>query len=206
MGRNVLHELSTNISLLTQPVSKIADDSAVITRMCYGPFMERITHAELVSLLSYEPDTGIFRWHKSRGRNHTSVNVKAGTVASNGYVYIKHGPKNYLAHRLAWLYVHKDWPSDQIDHINGDRTDNRLSNLRIATRKENLRNICRKKTNRCGYKGVYWHKQANKWRASITVDGKFISLGLYLRVEDASSAYQAAAIKYFGVFARKPSP
>ena len=164
--------------------------------------MEHITHARLVSLLRYEPDTGLFYWRKSRGRGHKTTNILAGTKHSSGYIYIRHRPKNYTAHRLAWYYITGHWPQDQIDHINGDRTDNRFCNLRPATRTQNMRNIKRKRTNKSGLKGVSWSKECRKWRACIVAGGQSLHLGLFLSKEDAHAAYWAAAQKLHGDFAR----
>ena len=117
----------------------------------------------LKELLEYDPETGVFIWKTRRG------GLKAGSVAgtkhANGYVRIKCDGKSYMAHRLAWLYVHGQFPEKQIDHINGLREDNRLSNLRCVSRSENQRNrrLCKRSTS--GIIGVRWHKQAGKWQA-----------------------------------------
>jgi hypothetical protein len=164
--------------------------------------MERITHAKLIELLRYDPTTGQFYWRKKRGRHQTATDVPAGTLHRSGYVYIRTCGRNYTAHRLALFYSSGEWPCEQVDHANGNRSDNRLCNLRLATRAQNLRNIKRKITNKSGVKGVHWCKPANKWRASIVIDGKNIHLGLFTCKDEAGKAYSAAAIKFHGAFAR----
>jgi len=89
-----------------------------------------------------------------------------------------------------------------IDHINGNGLDNRRCNLRICTREQNLKNQKRHKNNKCGYKGVHWVPLLKKWRAGIYSDGKDIYIGVYASLEDAAKAYNKAAIKYHGEFAR----
>jgi hypothetical protein len=89
-----------------------------------------------------------------------------------------------------------------IDHINGDGLDNRWSNLRLATRAENIRNSRTKATNTSGFKGVSWHKRDRKWQAHIKINGRSKNLGLFEAPEDAHAAYVAAAQKYHGEFAR----
>lgn len=90
----------------------------------------------------------------------------------------------------------------QVDHINGDTLDNRLCNLRIATSTQNNANSTRRKDNTSGFKGVYFHKQRKKWCARVHVNHKTISLGMFLDVQDAARAYDVAAKKHFGEFAR----
>lgn len=90
----------------------------------------------------------------------------------------------------------------KIDHKNGNGLDNRLKNLRIATESENSRNQNKRRTNKSGFKGVSWGTRDNKWRSYITINGKFKSLGYYSSKEDAAKAYDKAAIKYFGEFAK----
>src|SRR6185369_10895033 len=87
--------------------------------------------------------------------------------------------KAYLGHRLVWLYVYGEWPRGDIDHVNRTRSDNRLCNLRVATRSQNLGNMGRRPVNTSGYKGVTWHKRAEKWLAQISVNRKNIYLGLF---------------------------
>lgn len=90
----------------------------------------------------------------------------------------------------------------EVDHINGDRTDNRKANLRICTRLENCRNRGISSRNKSGYKGVSWRKDGNKWQSQITVHGKIIIIGKYEKAEEAAKAYDVAAVKYYGEFAR----
>lgn len=154
-------------------------------------------------LLSYDPRTGIFRWRyramkwfEDRSRwitwNKRFAGKVAGSVAGNGYVYIGIEPYAYLAHRLAWLFVHGHWPEGNLDHINGDRSDNRIANLRSANHTENAQNQGMRSDNTSGFKGVSWHKQRHRWVAAITKDYKKISLGLYDTADEAHEAYIAA--------------
>lgn len=153
--------------------------------------MTELTQAQLHGLLSYDPNSGVFTWLKS-----TSYRVKVGDTAgsknSNGYLLIQIDSKRYLAHRLAWLYVYGVWPKDEIDHINGARTDNRLCNLREATSSENNQNYCMRTDNTSGYVGVGWHKRDRKWQAQIQHNKKKISLGTYDTPEEAHAVYVKA--------------
>lgn len=97
--------------------------------------------------------------------------------------------RKYAAHRLAWLYVHIKWPAEYIDHINGIKTDNRIANLREASKITNTWNAKRNNRNRSGFKGVSWHKNTGKWQAQITVNGKYKQLGYYNTALEASNAY-----------------
>lgn len=151
-----------------------------------------LTQEELKAKLSYSPDTGIFT-----RINGLSVRGATGSLSDYGYVRIQIGARCYFAHHLAWLYMTGHFP-DQIDHINGVRDDNRFTNLRLASARENSRNK-KLKRNVCGTKGVSKHYR--KFRASIKVDFKSIYLGLYSTVDEAAHAYNKAAIKYFGDFA-----
>lgn len=119
-----------------------------------------------------------------------------------GYRSISIDDRDYLAHRLAWLYVHGKWPPHQLDHINMDRADNRMCNLRQADNAENNCNRPLQSNNTSGFKGVSFHKQTRKWKASLKVRGKDIHLGLFDEAEAAAAAYRLAAQKHFGEFAR----
>jgi hypothetical protein len=99
----------------------------------------------------------------------------------------------YQANRLAWLYVYGQWPVDEVDHVNRDFIDKRISNLREASHAENMRNKNLHSNNKSGFKGVHWHAQSKKWRAQIKRDGKARSLGLYSTPEQAYEAYCTAA-------------
>lgn len=150
-----------------------------------------LTQKQLKSLLSYNKDTGIFTW-----LNCNSGSVKKGDTAGNinHYGYMRIGTtingkvKRYLAHRLAWLYVHGSLPRNQIDHINHDRLDNRIINLREATHEENQRNKTMQLNNKSGVTGVSFHKPTSKWRSHIQVNGKSIHLGLFIYKNDAICA------------------
>lgn len=154
-----------------------------------------ITQEILKTLLNYDPDTGIFTWLVSSGRS------KAGAVAGSlnhgdGYWQIHINNKRYKNHRLAWLYVHGTFPSDQLDHINRVRTDNRLCNLRMSTQSENMQNISIRKDNTSGHAGVSWRKDAQKWHARISLNYKRIDLGYFTDLAEAIAARKAAEPKY----------
>lgn len=150
-----------------------------------------LTAARLRELLHYFPETGVFTWKISRGL--AVVGAEAGTKVSNGYIHICIDRHVIGAHRLAWLYVHGKWPKSNIDHINRNKVDNRIANLREATTSENGQNTLVNKRNTSGYKGVSWLSCRNRWRALITVNGKKHNLGLFKDPKDAYAAYCAAA-------------
>jgi hypothetical protein len=110
------------------------------------------------------------------------------------------GRKNYSAHRLAWLYVYGEWPSDQIDHINRNRSDNRIANLRIATPTQNQANRSVCKRNTTGFKGVTVDPRTGRFRAKIRVNGKRTHIGVFDSAEEAGAAYVAASRRVYGDF------
>jgi hypothetical protein len=148
----------------------------------------------LKNLLLYNEDTGEFKWKKNHGR--VKKNSPAGGVNSNGYILIMMYGKNYRAHRLAWLFVNGQLPEDQIDHINGEPTDNRISNLRAVSNIENCKNQKKPKNNTSGVVGVSWHKIDKKWMAHIAVKCKKITLKRSEDKFEAICARKSAEIKY----------
>lgn len=165
-----------------------------------------ITIDRLREVLDYNPDTGVFTWKDRadisvqwRGKH---VGTRAGTVARNGYREINITGRRYMAHRLVWFYQHGAWPKADIDHINLVRDDNRIENLRQATRAENIRNRGPQKDNALGIKGVSWDKKYQKFTAKITSDGKSYFLGYFADIQPAIEAYQSAAVRLHKEFAR----
>ena len=157
-------------------------------------FHPELTAERLREFLSYSPDSGDFRWVVTKGRS--AAGRVAGSFDSYGYVVIRLDRRIYKAHRLAWLYMHGKWPADQIDHINGDRADNRMSNLREATMAQNQQNMKVPAHNTSRYVGVTWSKREKKWLANIKVNGKVIGLGSYSRIEQAAAAYAEGKAKF----------
>lgn len=161
-----------------------------------------LTADRLREFLHYEPETGVFTWKVSR-RGKTRIGAIAGlSQDGRGYRRIIIDNKQHYEHRLVWLYVHGKWPSGQIDHANGDRADNRLCNLRLATHSENMCNSRMRYHNQAGLKGASWHQESGKWQARIRKDGVVTSLGYFSTPEEAHAAYVAAASKKHGKFAR----
>lgn len=153
-----------------------------------------ITAEELRRLLDYDPETGVFIWKELPEFSTAAVvGGKAGCAWATGYRIVVLMSKRYLAHRLAWLYVYGKWPTKQLDHINRDKSDNRITNLREATTRENQLNTPAGKS---GVKGVAWHTQHQKWSTQIWVKGRRVFLGLYNNVADAAAHYQWARISY----------
>lgn len=153
-----------------------------------------ITAERVREVLGYDPDTGRF--------------ASAGTVwrrkdrQTRAYLKIRVDGKQYLAHRLAWLFVHGRWPMPEIDHINGDGLDNRLCNLREATRAQNSTNALAQKSNQIGLRGVHFHPGAKRYRAQICKKNKTKHLGYFDTPEEAHAAYIAAAKILHGEFIR----
>ena len=157
-----------------------------------------LTHERLKELLHYDADTGVFTRLKSREKRY--IGVIKPTVATNGYIVISLLGKLYAAHRIAWCLVYGDWPKSHLDHINRQRADNRLSNLREATNTENLQNMGLMSNNTSGYKGVSYQKHRRKWQCHISTGSKRVFLGLYTTAKEASLAYESAAKLHHGVF------
>lgn len=177
---------------------------------------ERIvpTPEQLRELLRYDPDTGKLFWKErpavdfKNSRLCNSWNArfagKEAFTADNGKGYLcsfifKMPMK---AHRVAWAIHYGEWPPGHIDHINRIKSDNRISNLRIATIAENQWNTSTSLANTSGLKGVSWSASQKKWRARISVRGVMVWLGYFESKDEAHAAYCEAAKKYHGEFAR----
>ena len=159
-----------------------------------------ITQEELKSTLSYDESTGVFV--NIKPKRGVKFGVEAGCVHSNGYRYIMLNRRLYRAHRLAWLYVTGNWPSDLVDHLNGNKSDNRFCNLREASKSQNQHNTGRQKNNTSGYKGVSYDKSRSKWIATICHQNSKKTLGHFNTAEDAYAAYCIAAKNLPSVFVR----
>jgi hypothetical protein len=122
-----------------------------------------LTQDRLKEVLDYDPATGVFTWIKPR--NGVTVGDEAGGLSKDGYRHLCLDKKQWKSHRLAWLYVHGEWPKGEIDHINRVRDDNRMENLRVVTPQQNKMNHGGHKRNRSGITGVCWIGYA--WRAFI---------------------------------------
>ena len=126
----------------------------------------------------------------------------AGTINTKGYRVVNFAKQMFRAHRIIFALANNRWPTLQIDHINGDKLDNRLENLREATAFQNCHNRSIGVRNKSGRKGVFWNKAENRWQARITVNGTRIFLGSHKDVALAAFIYECAAEKYHGEFAR----
>lgn len=154
-----------------------------------------ITQQELKQILSYDKDTGIFTWSKLPKFSYAKVGNVAGSLYNNGYVYIKIKSKRYKAHILAFLYEYGYLPNCSIDHINRNKKDNRIANLRICNASENAQNRDVKNTkNNAGYFGVLINKNSKKnpYVASIKYNYKKYYLGSFDNPIDAHNAYLKA--------------
>ena len=173
----------------------------------YSPEELASLHALVILALDYDPYTGIFVWkyrqddfpgmtdHGRKIFNSNFAGKTAGSLEADGYVRIKLAGKKHQAHRLAWLVSH-GYMSPELDHINQRRDDNRIANLRESTPTENSRNEGLRVNNTSGHAGVDWRRKSKKWRARIKANGRRINLGLFVSIEDAIAARNAANIKY----------
>jgi hypothetical protein len=154
----------------------------------------------LRQLLDYDPDTGLFVWRSRAGQKSWNTRY-AGTRAfanrdKHGYQTGTLLGLRFFAHRIAWAHVYRAWPSDEIDHVNHDRSDNRIANLRPVDRTENRRNISRNQNNKSGVCGVHWASHVQKWIAQISVGGAKMYLGCYADLQDAARARKDAETGY----------
>lgn len=155
----------------------------------------------LRGVISYDPETGAFTWVTNRGYKAVA-GATAGTVSSAGYVTIMVNMKRYQAHRLAYKMHYGAEPTELIDHIDGDKTNNRISNLRVASSVQNQGNSKKPHNNRSGIKGVSWNKKMQRWVAQIGMHKKRVYLGGFATKEEAAKAYADAAMARFGDFAQ----
>jgi len=158
-----------------------------------------ITYERASQLLSYDPETGKLYW-KTKHKGGKGFGNEAGCLNKKlGYVYVGVDKRRCLAHRIIWLLYHGYAPECQIDHIDRNRSNNKINNLRLALRneKDNHQNKSISSNNTSGALGVYWHKGAKKWCAEIWVNDIKQYLGLFTDFNDAVAARRAAELKYF---------
>jgi hypothetical protein len=152
--------------------------------------MTKLTQQRLIELLHYDSETGVFTW-KVKNSPRTMIGDVAGTLCKNGYIRIFIDKHQYRAHRLAWMYITGSFPKDQIDHINGNRNDNRFYNLRECSNSENQQNLSLSGKGESGYLGVTFRKgrMSNQYIASIKINGKSKYIGSFDTAQDAHEAY-----------------
>lgn len=158
-----------------------------------------LTQQRLKQVLKYDPDTGLFTWLWRRGS--IQIGDPAGHLHPSGYISISVDGEPYRAHRLAFLWMLGRWPEKtDVDHINRNRSDNRWTNLREATRSENLFNSQRRSDNSTGQRGVYFNKSAQKFKVEIWCDGDRYHLGYFDDLVQATAMYEGAARLVHGEF------
>lgn len=160
-----------------------------------------LTQSRLKEVLSLTDDG--FVWNI--GGSGRFIGKKAGSLHSSGYKSIMIDGKAYKEHRLMWLW-HYGYMDKELDHINCDPSDNRIENLRLSTRCQNMWNQGARKNNTSGHKNVTWHKAANKWAAQIRYLGKRKHLGVFDDVEDAAEFAELASKMLHGEFANNLRP
>ena len=163
-----------------------------------------LSHEYLKELLSYDPETGIFTW-KVRKAHRIHIGDVAGSLSNRGYYKIIIDGMVFSNHRLAFFYMTGRWPSDQIDHANGDPKDNRWCNLREATKFQNHMNTIKPSANKSGYKGVK-RLENGRFSSCITLYRKRVYLGTFDTIKEAHAAYCGAAKAVFGEFANGGEP
>jgi hypothetical protein len=187
---------------------------AMVTQTLLGRYESKqagITRKIVCDRLEYCPDTGIFIWRRRTGAtsgvalwNSRYAGTVAGTVNRAGYRLINISGKPTFAHRLAWLVVKGQWPEGELDHINNQRDDNRIANLRRASRSQNCANTTLYRNNSSGRRGV--SREGNKWVARVRRNGKSFRLGLFETTEAAALAYEQASRAAHGEFSPTPTP
>ncbi len=163
-----------------------------------------LTSARLKELLHYDPDTGVFTWlptvrHCYKGKVAGTILKLKNTLTS--YIHIKVDGRLYLAHRLAFLYVHGRFPDGPLDHRGCDGLDNRIDNLRECSHGQNIQNIGCRKDNTSGVKGVALHGKSGKWVAYVNHCSKRYYLGLFKTIAEAEEVVRAKRSQLHGEYA-----
>jgi hypothetical protein len=161
--------------------------------------MRDLTVDLLKHLFDYDKETGNLIW-KVKSSARVKIGDIAGSIQNAGYLAVRINSKSYLAHRLIFL-MHKGYLPRTLDHINGDRLDNRIENLRAVTASQNQHNRKINSNSTSGYKGVSYYKQTNKWCAKIRLENKRIHLGYYKTPEEADAVVRKAREELHGGFA-----
>jgi hypothetical protein len=167
-----------------------------------------MTPAEARELFDYDPESGELTW-KIRAARCVTVGARAGSLKRDGYVQVTFRKKCFQAHRVAWAVVHGVWPGNDIDHINGERSDNRLANLRVVTPEENMQNQRRahRSNKSSGLLGVHFYARTGRWKATIWSRGQNQFLGYFSSAAEAQSAYLSAKERLHpGFCAKRPQP
>jgi hypothetical protein len=162
-----------------------------------------LTVDHLKKYFSYDPLEGVLRW-KISPRHSVPAGQIAGTISGgegNKYLYVSIQTRLYKAHAIIFCMMTGQWPHEVVDHIDGDTLNNKWSNLRACSQRENCCNQRIRENNRSGRKGAHLNKHGT-WTAQICVNYKKIYLGSYKNIDEAHAAYTAAALKYHGEFAR----
>jgi hypothetical protein len=157
-----------------------------------------LTPTALRDALRYDMISGQFIWRRTLS-SRAVAGTRAGWVNSRGYRQVKLLGRGYMAHRLAWLHTYGEWPQSEVDHANGEKLDNSLGNLRLATRSQNQRNVKRPADNTSGVKGVS-RSTSGKWRAWLHINGRQVHLGNFENFANAVAARQRAAREAHGEF------
>lgn len=161
-----------------------------------------LTLDRLKEVLTYDPETGIFRWVKTLGSRARAGEIAGSKPTTVGYGTIRIDGKLYYAHRLAWFFFYGEWPKHQVDHKNLKRVENPIENLREATMQQQRRNEGRRKNNTSGFKGVSWSKRRRKWEARIMVNYRSHVIGYFDTPLQAHTAWREKAAELHGEFAR----
>jgi hypothetical protein len=160
-----------------------------------------ITQKRLHELFEYREDGNLIR--KINVSSNARKGDIIGTIHNRGYMTVLVDQKSYLVHRLIFLYYHGYLTEGlQIDHIDGNRQNNRIENLREVTGSQNNMNSKIRSNNTSGVKGVWWSKEKRKWRSMVKVNHKEIFLGYYTSLEEAAAVVKEAREKYHGEYAR----
>lgn len=155
-----------------------------------------LIHEFLLSILHYDPDTGIFTWKEKMSSRAMPGDPAGSPHPKLGHISIQIHRRRYLAHRLAWFYVYKEWPKGIIDHIDRNPQNNAISNLRDVNQSINMRNVNPRRDNVSGTPGVGFVPSRSKWRVRIVVKGQEHHIGMFNTYETAVRARKEAEIKY----------